>query len=82
MSRQFTSLRELRNYLNDLEDEAYDRRCRGEPGIFSDLLREAGLDLCALPTFGGTDAYKEGVYSWDDKRVLTRESDTWIIRNR
>jgi len=38
-------------------------------------------DLDSLPTFGGPDLCEDGVWSWDETRVLTGQ-DGWVLISR
>lgn len=69
------SLKQLRDKLNRIYCEfgPYDRQY---------LLDQAGLDLNALPTFGGDAPTRDDAYSWDDRRYLTYDQGAWIILDR
>lgn len=66
--------------LHGLRDAlvAFDDAVRAEADDFSrnteGQLDRFGLDLCALPTFGGDEPNDTaGVWSWDAKRLLVGE---------
>lgn len=45
-----------------------------------ELKIDDAVDICALPTFGGTDPKNTSeVWSWDEESILTADGSRWSI---
>lgn len=49
----------------------------------SELKIDEAVDICMLPTFGGTDPKNtKEVWSWDEKNILAADGSRWSIEPR